>query len=272
MQVLSTNNFMLLISISVSVLKLSFFAELLSEGANEDTRRARYTKKSSSPSMQESTKSDQLQGEMAPVVALDEIAIRNKGVYLPMSTQQLANRESINAKRTERAKTVCLQNGLSESLTRKHLKTIQNLTNLVVDDKHKIMYCYIPKIGCTNWKLKLALMIGEVNKTWLTDSLLWESPVHSKHGMATVGLRMLNSYTLDEMSYRIKNYYKFVFVRYPLERLLSAYRNKFEPREDNKVTAKFFTHRFGKCGLTRNCLFLGERKRCSHEFCCVVVL
>uniref|UniRef100_A0A8C3J6U8 Carbohydrate sulfotransferase n=1 Tax=Calidris pygmaea TaxID=425635 RepID=A0A8C3J6U8_9CHAR len=31
----------------------------------------------------------------------------------------------------------------------------------------------------------------------------------------------------DEISYRLKNYYKFIFVRNPMERLLSAYRNKF---------------------------------------------
>uniref|UniRef100_A0A8C6ZHJ1 Carbohydrate sulfotransferase n=1 Tax=Nothoprocta perdicaria TaxID=30464 RepID=A0A8C6ZHJ1_NOTPE len=31
----------------------------------------------------------------------------------------------------------------------------------------------------------------------------------------------------DEIRYRLKNYYKFLFVRNPMERLLSAYRNKF---------------------------------------------
>ncbi|KAF6715928.1 Carbohydrate sulfotransferase 12 [Oryzias melastigma] len=30
-----------------------------------------------------------------------------------------------------------------------------NLTNFIVDDKHGIVYCYIPKVACTNWKRTL---------------------------------------------------------------------------------------------------------------------
>ena len=40
--------------------------------------------------------------------------------------------------------------------------------------------------------------------------------------------RLLSDYDWQEIEYRIKNYYKMVMVRNPYERLLSAYRDKFE--------------------------------------------
>lgn len=39
--------------------------------------------------------------------------------------------------------------------------------------------------------------------------------------------RRLDNYTSEEIRYRLDNFMKFMFVRHPFERLLSAYRNKF---------------------------------------------
>ena len=44
---------------------------------------------------------------------------------------------------------------------------------------------------------------------------------------------MLLKYNKKQQVQRLKSYYKFVFVRHPLERILRAYRCLFEEREDN---------------------------------------
>ena len=38
------------------------------------------------------------------------------------------------------------------------------------------------------------------------------------------GLRPLEGYKPDQVEYMLNNYYKFMFVRHPLERILSSYR------------------------------------------------
>lgn len=55
--------------------------------------------------------------------------------------------------------------------------------------------------------------------------------------------KFLDSYSDKGIKIRLKNYYKFVFVRDPLERLLSAYRNKFEQNSRND---SYYLQRFTK--------------------------
>ena len=40
---------------------------------------------------------------------------------------------------------------------------LKHLDNILVDDKHKVLYCTVPKLGCTTWKMKLMEMASNKN-------------------------------------------------------------------------------------------------------------
>lgn len=92
--------------------------------------------------------------------------------------------------------------------------------NIIVDDYHKLLYCYIPKVACSNWKRVLMVMNGDAADPWSIKT----ADVHNR----SLGFfRYLNQYSAEEIVHRLSTYYKFLFVRHPFERLVSAYRNKF---------------------------------------------
>ena len=92
----------------------------------------------------------------------------------------------------------------------------------VVDEKHKILYCELPKTGCTNWKKTLLKLIQPDT----FGKMKWEN-IHSPHGKkGDNGYRYLNTYPKEKQIEYLETFYKFSFVRHPLERLLSAYRDK----------------------------------------------
>ena len=102
------------------------------------------------------------------------------------------------------------------------LPTGSLLNHLIVDNKHKILYCYIPKIACTTWKKIMTHLLGIKNNR----------SVHSQH------FPLLGSYSKSKVRYILDNYYKFMFVRDPFERLLSAYKDKFT-RQSDYVSKKY---------------------------------
>ena len=114
--------------------------------------------------------------------------------------------------------------------------TVAMLDNILVDDYHKILYCAIPKVACTNWKKVFVQFSPHVS-----NSRVWK--VHNSRFMQSMGLRYLNTYNKSEIYHRVKSYFKFMFVRNPLERLLSAYKDKFTVY--NKYT-KHFRHKYAK--------------------------
>ncbi|XP_030306940.1 carbohydrate sulfotransferase 14 [Calypte anna] len=90
------------------------------------------------------------------------------------------------------------------------------LRHLLVSDKYRFLYCYVPKVACSNWKRILKVLGGALESVDVKLKMDHKSD-----------LVFLGDMKPDEISYRLKNYYKFIFVRNPMERLLSAYRNKF---------------------------------------------
>ncbi|XP_061814837.1 carbohydrate sulfotransferase 12-like [Nerophis lumbriciformis] len=99
----------------------------------------------------------------------------------------------------------------------KHIKTV--LHQLLVDDEHGFIYCFIPKVACTNWKRFMhALKEGEPYPDLMS--------IPCSKANNPKGLPSLASFSKVEMEAKLKHYTKFMFVREPLVRLISAFRNK----------------------------------------------
>lgn len=96
----------------------------------------------------------------------------------------------------------------------------EDVRHLLVDDRHGLLYCYVPKVACTNWKRVLMVLTGDGR---YREPL--EIPAGEAH--APGRLRSLADFSPAEINRRLRSYLKFLFVRDPFERLVSAYRNKF---------------------------------------------
>ncbi|KAK7898980.1 hypothetical protein WMY93_019833 [Mugilogobius chulae] len=108
------------------------------------------------------------------------------------------------------------------SYTRKRRVLIpEDLKHIIVDDQHGLLYCYVPKVACTNWKRVLMVLTGMAGSQ--RDPLA--IPANEAH--VSGNLRTLSEYTTSQINQRLRSYLKFLFVREPFERLVSAYRNKF---------------------------------------------
>lgn len=67
--------------------------------------------------------------------------------------------------------------------------------------------------------------------------------VHNATYLENIGLRYLNRYSQENIKDKLKHYFKFVIVRNPMERILSAFRDKFEKQND---FAKHFQRKYGR--------------------------
>lgn len=90
-----------------------------------------------------------------------------------------------------------------------------DFSRFIVSEKYKLVFCPLPKVSCTVWKNLLADLEG----------VHIEKDVH--HEIRNK-LNSLQQYSEKERRDILKTYTKFMFVREPFERLLSAYRDCFE--------------------------------------------
>uniref|UniRef100_A0A8B9K9M4 Carbohydrate sulfotransferase n=3 Tax=Astyanax mexicanus TaxID=7994 RepID=A0A8B9K9M4_ASTMX len=128
----------------------------------------------------------------------------------------------------------------------------KELDHLIVDDRHGIIYCYVPKVACTNWK-RIMIVLSE---SLLVDGVPYQDPldvpadlIHnsSLHFTFNKFWKRYGKFSRHLMKIKLKKYTKFMFVRDPFVRLISAYRNKFEQENEDfyKKFAVIMLKRFG---------------------------
>nr|CAD7400185.1 unnamed protein product [Timema cristinae] len=92
------------------------------------------------------------------------------------------------------------------------------------------------EVACTNWKRIFMLLTGQTNTT---DVLAIPASAAHEKSIFT----KLSNYATTDINILLKTYTKFLFVRHPFERLLSAYRNKLQ---QHYLSSKYFQSRFGR--------------------------
>ena len=92
------------------------------------------------------------------------------------------------------------------------------LDRMFVDEKHKIIYCYIPKNACSTMKRVMKVLSGTTSGK---DPL--EINGQDIHYMKAATLK---DYTPDEAREKLDTYFKFLVVRDPIKRLWSGYLDK----------------------------------------------
>ncbi|KAL1020754.1 hypothetical protein UPYG_G00004210 [Umbra pygmaea] len=150
-----------------------------------------------------------------------------KGVELgktrrnPLQTLYNADQLDLSAVQSSlRGRRELLEEACLTHTRKRRVLTSDDLRHIIVDDKHSLLYCYVPKVACTNWKRVLMVLTGDGRYREPLAIPANEAHVAGNH-------RTLSEYSTAEINSRLRSYLKFIFVREPFERLVSAYRNKF---------------------------------------------
>ncbi|XP_048846243.1 carbohydrate sulfotransferase 12 [Brienomyrus brachyistius] len=149
----------------------------------------------------------------------------------PISAEQRQRQED----RKQTLRDLCSNSTINFPGKKRTFDDIPNneLNHLIVDDRHGIIYCYVPKVACSNWK-RIMIMLSE---SLLVDGAPYQDPmdiprehVHNSSSHFTFNnfWKRYGKFSRHLMKVKLKKYTKFLFVRDPFVRLISAYRNKFE--------------------------------------------
>jgi len=100
--------------------------------------------------------------------------------------------------------------------------TLDRVRTFVVSHDLRVLFCIVGKVACTSW-LRVLLQLTDSPAAQLVPALE-RSGVHQ---MFKLYLNVVSFKSALRLSRSLtKDYYKFMFVREPLERLVSAYRDK----------------------------------------------
>ncbi|XP_014471724.1 PREDICTED: carbohydrate sulfotransferase 11-like [Dinoponera quadriceps] len=111
------------------------------------------------------------------------------------------------------------------------------LTNMIVDTEHNVSWCPIYKVASSTWMSYFAVLKGI-----LTDAAM--DRVRHDHIQLNeiVRQKFMRVEDLNRTHEKVMKTKKFLIVRHPLERLLSAYRDKLEHMEGRE----YYYKRFGR--------------------------
>ena len=88
-----------------------------------------------------------------------------------------------------------------------------DLRYFVVFRSRKLIYCFIPKVASKQWKKELSGLEEEDKQIYRKVNGRFKNN--------------LNNFSPEEVDQILQNYFTFLFVRDPMERVLSAYKDKF---------------------------------------------
>ncbi|CAH1797137.1 unnamed protein product [Owenia fusiformis] len=142
--------------------------------------------------------------------------------------------EQLMHERTEHVRNKCKYLGLGNANALPPMSDY-----IVVDEKFKVVYCMVPKIASTSWtKLFLSqhLTTPYQNITWQTWHKTWRKY-----------MKELHRYPMNERIKILQSYTKFMFVRDPLDRIVSAFKNKFTFKgKSNQKEYEWYGKAYGK--------------------------
>ena len=97
--------------------------------------------------------------------------------------------------------------------------------HLILNEEHKVVFCFMPKVRCTTMKRIFAVM-GNLY------------PSIGKVRMVEKAIVRFNDkkFTEEQRKYMLKDFYKFMIVRDLFERLVFAYQNKLQNRSLGLIT------------------------------------
>lgn len=124
------------------------------------------------------------------------------------NTDTKSSREFLYAERREKIKQGCKSQ--NRTMTNEFTSSWY-----LIEKQHNILYCPIPKVGSTFWKLALTVIGSKKEKRSIFDMRLGDTRLSS-----------LRKLTMNEKLSLIENGTSMVFIRDPYARLFSSYENK----------------------------------------------
>ena len=123
-------------------------------------------------------------------------------------------------------KKYCTMYNSPDALPNNYSVIRESLQHIILDKRHRILYCSAPKLASVNMKYLFAAL----------NNATYSPNIRDTHPMGSY--RLLNE--TEQRRYHILNdYFKFVMTRNPLERVLSGYRSKIEHSITPNLSNKF---------------------------------